>query len=265
MLVYDNKKLQNYKPFFSRHSVWFFIIIIFWGVLVTKSKFWAFWSPKVTTTMYVSSLNAQKNIQSPIGFLEDLLHFRTIRNEYYQLKTNQILNANNLYLQSVCVKPQLYNTIQANALISDIEGASGIFIINKGRADNVKVGMNITLDNSVLVGRVVEVFDNYAKVESLYSPNINISVINSISNEVALVKRDNKGFLKLTLFSDASKFKIGDPLVTSLDNKEFLRGLLVGQISNIVSQQSLNKPDIFIDPFFKLPYLNTVYIITTYP
>jgi len=194
-----------------------------------------------------------------------LLHFKTIRNEYYQLKANQIADVNNLYWQSVCSKPQLYNTVQANALISDIEGASGIFLINKGKTDNIKVGMNVILDNSVLVGRVVEVFTNYAKVESLYSPNISINTINLASNEVALTKRDNKGFLKLTLFSDPSKFKIGDSLVTSLDNKEFLRGLLVGKISNIVFQKSLNQPDIFIEPFFKLPYLNIVYVITTYP
>jgi len=264
MLIYNNKKFENHRSFFQKPLVWFFIILCLWGILITKKGFWSFWNPKLVKSAYISSFNAQKNIHTPLGFINDLFHFGDIRNEYYRLKIYEAVNLNSNTGSSV-TQSKIYKTIEANTLISDTEGVSGVFLINKGFNDRIRVGMNVIINDSILVGRIIEVFNDYSKVESLYSPNVSISVINSSSNAIALAKRDNKGFLKLTLFSDATKFKMDDPLVSSLENKEFFRGLLIGKISNIVKSKTLVQPNIFIEPFFRLPYLDKVYVITNLP
>ncbi len=265
MLIYNNKKFEDRKSFFQRPVTWFFIILALWGILTTKKSFWAFWNSKIAYTTYVTSFNAQKNLHSPLGFIEDLIHFGNIRNEYYRLKQDEVIRLTFSPSTVSSSQSTVYKTVEANTLMSDIEGISGVFLINKGAKDNLKVGMNVIINDSVLVGHIIEVFYEHSKVESLYSPNVTISVINTSSNAIALAKRDTKGFLKLTLFSDANKFKMNDPLVSSLENKEYLRGLLVGKISNIVKSKTLVEPDIFIEPLFKLPYLDKVYIISNYP
>lgn len=264
MLIYDNKKFENHVPLFLRPAVWFFILLIIWGSLITRKNFWSFWNPKLISSAYATSLNAQRNIHAPLGFFQDLFRFGSIRNEYYRLSTEEAIKfkspATTTPLQS-----NIYKTIEASSLISDLEGTSGVFIINKGSEDQIKVGMNVIIQDSILVGKVIEVFNNHSKVESLYSPNVSISVIDSKTNAIALIKRDNKGFLKLNLFAQADKFKMNDPLVSSLENKDYIRGLLVGKITNIIYTKTLVNPDIFVEPFFKLPYLDKVYIITNYP
>jgi len=264
MLIYDNKKFQNHVPFFLKPVVWFFLILIIWGTLITRNSFWSFWNPKLVNSAYSTSFNAQKNLHAPLGFFEDLFHFGSIRSEYYRLRTEEAIRLNSPST-TVVAQSKIYKTIEANSLISDLDGVSGVFIINKGSNDKIRIGMNVIIGDSVLVGKVIEVFSDHSKVESLYSPNISISVIDSSSNAIALVKRDNKGFLKLNLFTETSKFNMNDPLVSSLENKEYLRGLLVGKISNIVHSKTLAQPNIFVEPFFKLPYLDKVYVISTYP
>jgi len=140
-----------------------------------------------------------------------------------------------------------------------------VFIINRGLNDNIKIGMNVIVPENVLVGRVIEVFRNYSKVESIQSINTNLSVISLENNFLALLKKDSNGSLSLKFYSDNSVFKENDIFVTSSENKEYIAGLLVGKVKSIKHMPLTGQKNILVDLFFEPSKLRNVFVITNYP
>ncbi len=249
-------------------------------VLLTWSLFVVFFNNSlklVTTEVLAVTQPVQEKTGNVMNYLGDLFNFANIRNDYYRLKekekdfdqnagTLSALKYENEGLHKLLNSDSnKYNIISAKVLVGDINGTDGIFIINRGSNDDLKVGMNVILPENILVGKIIEVFKNYSKVESLHSNSTNLSVLSVAKNFLALLKKDQNGSLTLKFYSDESVFNTNDIFVTSSENKDFISGLLVGKIRSIKNTSLTNQKNILIETFFEPSKLRNVFVITNYP
>lgn len=264
----SNKKpiKPNFKSLLLILCIWLFVMIFF------NNSF-----KLITTEAIAITQPAQEKTGYMIQWLGDFFNFTKIRNDYYRLKekeknfdqklseANVLKNENENLHKLLNSNTDQFNILPAKVLVGDINGSDGIFIINRGLNDDIKIGMNVIIPENILIGRVIEVFKNYSKVESIQSINTNLSVLSLEKNFLALLKKDNNGSLTLKFYSDDSIFTDNDVFVTSSENKNFISGLLVGKVKSIKNTALTNQKTILVDLFFEPSKLRNVFVITNYP
>ena len=271
MINYNtNKNIKNRKSNFS----FLFIVLFIWSFFVI---FFHNGLRFATTEAIAITQPAQERTGIMIQFLGDFFNFTKIRNDYYRLKEKEnsfdqtvgklnTLKSENENLHKILNSDlNKFNILPAKVLVGDINGTDGVFIINRGSNDNIKVNMNVIVPENVLVGRVIEVFKNYSKVESIHSINTNLSVLSLEKNFLALLKKDNNGSLSLKFYSDNSVFNNDDIFITSSENKDFIAGLFVGKVKSVKNTALTNQKNVSIDLFFEPSKLRNVFVITNYP
>ncbi len=200
-----------------------------------------------------------------------------MRADYYRLKEQEqmfaknngaisILRFENEKLHKILnSESHKFNIVPAKVLLGDLTGIDGVFIIDRGTNDGLKKGMNVILPDNVLVGKIIEIAPTYSKVMSIYNSSISLSVINLDKDFLSLMQKDGSGSLVLKFYPDGSTFESKDVFITSNENKDFIQGLLVGRVKTIKDTKSTNQKNVTIEPFFELPRVQNVFVITNYP
>ena len=158
-----------------------------------------------------------------------------------------------------------YTKIGARIIARDTGNWYSNFIIDKGSEDGVQVDCNIIAGNG-LVGRVVSVGPNYAKVTSIISDNVNTSAMVLATGDILLVTGDlemmSKNLITFSrLYDDNDRVSIGDKIVTSNISDKYLPGLLVGYVSNVsTDSNNLTKSGTLI-PAVDFKHLEEVLVI----
>ena len=112
------------------------------------------------------------------------------------------------------------------------------FVIDKGSADGVEVDMNV-MAGSGLVGRVVSVGRNWAKVKAVIADDSNVSAMTLVSSDTLVVsgsleQYEEDGRIPFSyLMTQEGTIGAGDKVVTSNISDKFLPGILVGYIDEI--------------------------------
>ncbi|MGB9763262.1 MAG: rod shape-determining protein MreC [Minisyncoccia bacterium] len=210
------------------------------------------------------------------SWLYDFIHFNAIRNRAYYLNEvnnklyQQILELRNLQNENETLRAALklrqekqWNLVPAQVIFVDPTGLTGNIWINKGLKDGVKKGMNVILANKSLIGITSECFDYYCKVETILSPQINISAQDINSNTVAIVTKDIRGQYLFKLVPHNANVLSGDILVTSNENQKYLKGLIIGKVNNLISEEMTLK-EYSVDLPFEISNLNNVLVITNF-
>lgn len=139
-----------------------------------------------------------------------------------------------------------YEKIGARVIASEADNWFYSFTIDKGEKDGIQVNCNV-MAGSGLVGRVVSVGPNYAKVQSIISDTHSLSATVLASSENMIVSGDlqsiqSEGVIRFSLLSDKNKVSVGDKVVTSSISGKYLPGILIGYISSInTSANNLTK------------------------
>lgn len=230
----------------------------------------------------INSLNYSQNYKI-LGYFTkinswfyDLLHFNNIRNQAYDLininnqllyklsTLNDVIQENNILKTALRLKEEKkWNLVPAEIIFVDPTGLTGDIWINKGIKDGITKGMNVILDNESIVGVTSECFESYCRVSTILSPQTKISVKHLPSNTIAIVNKDLKGQFILKLVPHDVNIEIGDLVITSNENKQYLSGLIVGQIKQLNSEEVSFK-EYVIEPLFSLNQLTRVLIITNF-
>ena len=111
------------------------------------------------------------------------------------------------------------------------------FVINKGTNDGIEVDMNV-IAGSGLVGRVIDVGPDWAKVLSIIADTSNVSSTVLSTEEYLIVSGDlelySQGSIRFSQLIDRDgAVKEGDKIVTSNISDKYLPGILIGYIENI--------------------------------
>ncbi len=133
-------------------------------------------------------------------------------------------------------KYSTYETIPAYVINRDVSNYSGTIILNVGSNDGVEKNMTVIADKG-LVGNVVSVTENTAKVQVIVDPASTVSATISTSDDSIICKGtlENSKILRASYIPTNAELIIGDTIQTSGLGGIYPKGILIGTISEIVT------------------------------
>ncbi len=244
------------------------------------------------TSLFTGPLNSfagffvvpfQKGITTVGSFLRDttdkLSSITQLIEENEQLKTqiDELTIANTNLEQEKYELTELRNLYQLDAMYEDYQktGARIIakdagnwyhsFVIDKGLDDGVMIDMNVIAGGG-LVGRVIDVGPDWAKVQSIIADNAAVSGMVLSSSDNLIVTGDlelyKQGFISFSkLVDEADKVSIGDKVVTSNISDKYLPGILIGYISTIDDDSNNLTKSGKIMPAVDFEHMNEVLVL----
>jgi len=114
-------------------------------------------------------------------------------------------------------------------------------IVKAGENHGVIVGQIVMSKNRV-IGRVVEVSDNYSRVMLITDTDSRIPVISSHSRLQAVVAGNSGNYAQLLYLPENSNIQVGEAVVTSGDGMLYPAGLEVGRVSRVENGESYITP-----------------------
>lgn len=130
-----------------------------------------------------------------------------------------------------------YEKVGARVIARDSGNWFHAFTIDKGLKDGLAIDMNV-ISSGGLVGRIVDIGDNWAKVNSIINDDSNVSGMVLATSDTMIVKGSLQlmangviGFEQLNDTRDV--VDLGDKIVSSNISDKYLPGILIGYISKM--------------------------------
>jgi rod shape-determining protein MreC len=151
-------------------------------------------------------------------------------------------------------------TSQENFLDSVKYGQN--IIINKGRANNLIPGLVVINGQGVVIGKVLEVEENSARVCLLInnSCKLAVSVLNQ-NRTIGVTEGDLGLTVKINFVGQTEKITQGDIVVTSGLEKNIPAGLVLGRVSQINNNENDVWQNINVEPLVNFDNLGVVSVV----
>ena len=159
-----------------------------------------------------------------------------------------------------------YDKIAANVIGKETGNWFHTFTIDKGSKDGIEAGMNV-MAGSGLVGIVTDVGLNYAKITSIINDTSKVSgmVITTSDNLIvsgSLQKMNESMEIEFNGLNDRdNEVEVGDPVVTSYVSYDYQQGILIGYISEIVTDSNNLTRSGTITPAVDFEHIEEVLVI----
>ncbi len=158
-----------------------------------------------------------------------------------------------------------YQKTGARIIAKDAGNWYHTFVIDKGSDDGIKTDMNVIAGGG-LVGRVMDVGPDWAKVQSIIADNASVSGMVLSSSDNLIVSGDlehyRQGYITFSkLVDSADKVSIGDKIVTSNISDKYLPGILIGYISTIDDDSNNLTKSGRLTPAVDFEHLNEVLVL----
>lgn len=143
--------------------------------------------------------------------------------------------------------------IKANVVNSDVSSLTSNFTIDKGKKDGIKqndVILQAIGDSNYytgLVGKVTEVFETTARVETINNQANDVSFINTRSGDYGVIDKFTSRTIQGYMLDVESEAKNSDVLMTSGLGGVYPYGIYIGQISNVSMSQDTLRKNITVD------------------
>lgn len=195
--------------------------------------------------------------------LKEQINELTIENTRLQQDKYELTKLRELY--ELDAEYEEYSKVGARIISRDSGNWYSSFVIDKGENDGIRVNCNV-IAGSGLVGRVVEVGPNHAKVTSIISDGINTSgkVLSSGDNLIVTgnLQTMAEGKIEYSQLMDSkNKVTVGDKVVTSNISEHYLPGLLIGYISSVTTDSNNLTKSGYFTPVVDFEHLNEVLVI----
>ncbi|MBN2221572.1 MAG: rod shape-determining protein MreC [Vallitaleaceae bacterium] len=139
-----------------------------------------------------------------------------------------------------------------------------VFIIDKGSDDQIEVNMVVMAGNG-LVGRIIEVAPNYAKVRSIIDDTSSVSGKILRTSDLCTVSGEKKlgddGLCLVEYIENDSNIVVGDEIVTSHLGKIYPPGILIGTIRTIENNPDKLTKTAVLEPVVDFKHLEEVLVI----
>ena len=141
------------------------------------------------------------------------------------------------------------------------------FTVDKGARDGLSLNDPVITAKG-LVGRVTSVGENYSKVTTLISPEVNIGVYTMRSKTTGVIENDVSSASKeLCLMSDILKdadIKAGDIIFTSGKSGLFPADLAVGTVTEVYDNPNGLTKHALVKPIEDVKSVSSVFVITDF-
>lgn len=208
------------------------------------------------------------------GFFANISQIRRLSDEKSELerknaklevensKLKELEKINEILRAELGLKQELKNIELAEAEVigRSPTNLSGSYILNKGSRDGLKEGMPV-VSEMFLLGKLTEVDSNFSRVTLIVDQS---SVVNVEVEETRAtgILRGEVGFnLKIESVPQESKLKVGQRIITSGLGGTMPKGLIVGEIAEVVSSSSEIFQEARVKPAANFNHLEMVFII----
>ncbi len=188
----------------------------------------------------------------------------TIENSTLQQDKYELARLRELY--QLDEKYPSYNKVAARVTGKDPGNWFSTFIIDKGTKDGLAKDMNV-IAGSGLVGIIIDVGPNWAKVRSIIDDSRNVSAMILNTSDRCIVTGDLKlmsqGMIRFSQLKDKDNLvSVGDKVVTSNISDKFLQGILIGYINEKIMDANNLTSSGYITPVVDFEHLEEVLVIT---
>ena len=156
-----------------------------------------------------------------------------------------------------------YKTIPGYVINKDISNYSKTIVINIGSKDGVGENMTVIGDQG-LVGHVISVTDNTAKVQTIIDTASSVSCSMSTTKDSIVCKGtlDEKSSLKAMYIPTDANIIQGDSIETSGLGGIYPKGIHIGTVQKVTNTQNLTDRYALIQTAVDFDKLDTVLVIT---
>lgn len=220
-----------------------------------------------------------KNISDFFVSIKDLFSLKE-ENEELKLKILKLEEENRMYEDLIGKSEYLinekklldntnYNLISAQVVGKEPGNWFHRFTIDKGMKDGIEKGdtviqaveINGEIVQEGVVGRVVEVGDNWAKVVSIIDENNNISFKVIRTQDGGILSGSIDGVLSGYMFDSKADIMKGDKLFSSGLGGIYVEDLYIGEIINVIKESEDLAKRIEVEPAVDFKKIYKVYII----
>lgn len=272
-------KLQKIhkEKFFYKSYIFLLLLSL---LLISFHKFNVFYNIKNIINLIIFPAEARlsifvKNTNSKIENIRDLINLYDenkilkdrLRN-YYNLQNKIFLleAENKSLLRFLDIKQKIDSETEICRVIGrTVDDWYSAIIINKGLKDGInKKNIVVSVSNNdflILIGQVIEVYDNYSKVLLITDMDSNIISVISKENIFGIVNGTNSDELEMKIIGKVNDIKVGEKVFTSGLGGIFQAGLYIGEISKVIFENHGMIKKVFINPFEDIKRLDFVTVI----
>ena len=156
-----------------------------------------------------------------------------------------------------------YSTVPAYIINKDISNYSKTVVINVGSDDGIKENMTVIADQG-LVGHVISVTSDTAKVRTIVDTSSSVSCLLSTTDESIVCKGtlEEDSALRAMYIPDDDGIIQGDSVETSGLGGIYPKGIHVGSIKRVVNTQNATDRYAIVETAVDFEKLDTVLVIT---
>lgn len=221
-----------------------------------------------------------RNVSDFFGSIKDIFSLKK-ENERLELKILELEDENRRYEDLIGKSEYLvnekelldktnYNLITAQVIGKDPSNWFNRFTVDKGMNDGVNNGDTVVqaviLDGEVvqegIIGRVTEVGDNWAKVNSIIDENNNISFKVIRTQDGGIISGNVEGKLSGYLFDSKADVMKGDKLFSSGLGEIYAKDLYIGEITDVIKEDNNLIKKIEVEPAVDFKKIYKVFIIS---
>ncbi len=141
------------------------------------------------------------------------------------------------------------------------------FTINKGAASGIHAGDPVITDSG-LVGRVAKVGTTYAKVETIYHPDVQVSTISSRTEEIGVLVGDkvyaDQNLVQMEYLDPKTAIAPGDLIVTSGKGGVYPQQIIIGTVQEVIQSKVDVSLTALVRPAVDLDRITSVMVITSF-
>jgi len=213
------------------------------------------------------TINATRDFWTNYFYLVDVRR----ENERLKREMDSLRRENTQYKEWLTAHERLRSLLQfkeavdkpavaAQVIGMDPTGWFKSVIIDKGKNAGLKWDMPV-VNASGVVGRIVSVSNNYAKVLLIIDQNSALDCLTQRSRDRGMVKGTSGQLCKMDYVAKSSNVSVGDLVVTSGIGGVFPKGLPVGEISNVKEGEGRLFQEIEVMPSVDFSKLEEVLVI----
>lgn len=152
--------------------------------------------------------------------------------------------------------------LEAAEIISyDPRGQGNWIKIDKGKKDGIKPGMPVIVSNSVMVGKIEEVFSRSSRVILIAGSQSAVNGVISATEAKGIVKGEYGLGIILDMVLQTDTINVGDEVITSGIGGTVPRGLLLGKIREVHPSTDRLFQQAVISPPIEFSKLRIVFVI----
>ncbi|MBW6440869.1 rod shape-determining protein MreC [Patescibacteria group bacterium] len=175
-------------------------------------------------------------------------------------RENDLLKEQLGFANSICSLGGCFNWTMGRITSRESNNFGKSIVINLGKKYDVEEGFSVVAAGGLLIGKVVEVFDDFSKVMLITDSNSSINAIAQDTRANGVIQGSYGTGVRLEMINQVENLVVGDLVITSGLDENIPKGLILGKISTIKESPNQVFKSADIDLFIDLNHIEEIFI-----